>query len=204
MASRLRNRLIMTLTGAGGIAALAVAGVSEGATTSDNSAPYSTSTLLTHQINYPRFLRFRVGPAAAGVALVSCDMSTLSASLGDGSDLACAGGDLGGGASTVEVKSNAGQIRLSVTTSGALRSGLNTIPYSEITTASTTPNLPAPVLPATGGTSPSVNVVLNAGNVTDRSATWTYTYNNTAVYLAGTYGGVNAGNGRVTYTVSSP
>jgi hypothetical protein len=174
------------------------------ATVFDNTAPYTASTTLIHRINYPRFLRFRVGPAA-GIALVNCDMSAQSLNLGNGTDLACTGGDVGGGVSTVQVKSNSGQVRLTVTTTGALQavSGA-TIPYSEIKSTTSDANLPAPVLPALGGTSPTVNVALNAGAITDRTASWTYTFDNTAVYAAGTYGGVNVRRGRVTYTASSP
>ncbi len=173
-------------------------------TASDNTAPYSASTALNHRINYPRFLRFRVGPAA-GIALITCNMSAVANALGTGVDQACTGGDLGGGASTVQVKSNAGQVRLTVTTTGAMQNAAgNTIPYSEIKSASSDPgNLPAPVL-TTGAVSPAVNVVLNAGVVTDRAATWTYTYDNSAVYPAGTYGGVNVRRGRVTYTAAAP
>jgi hypothetical protein len=174
------------------------------ATVFDNTAPYTASTTLVHQINYPRFLRFRVG-AAAGVTLVNCDMSAQAVNLGGGADLGCAGGDAGGGISNVEVKSNAGQIRLTVTTTGVLQAaGALTMPYSEIKSATSDANLPAPVLPSLGGTSPAVNVALNAGNVTNRSALWTYTFDNSAIYAAGTYGGVNVRRGRVTYTASSP
>lgn len=186
------------------LASIAIAPSAEAATAFDNSAPYSASTTLNHRINYPRFLRFRVGAAGGGISLVNCNLNAMAPNLGNGTDLACAGGNLGGGASTVEVKSNAGQIRLTVTTAGALQSGANSIPYSEIKAATSNANLPAPVLPAAGGTSASVNVALNAGVVTDRAAVWTYTFDNTTVYPAGTYGGVNVANGRVTYTASSP
>jgi hypothetical protein len=177
----------------------------EAATAFDNAAPYTASTTLDHRITYPRFLRFRVGAAAAGISLVNCNLTAAAANLGDGADLPCTGGDLAGGVSTVQVKSNAGQVRLTVTTTGALQSaGGATIPYSEIKAASSDANLPAPALPALGGTSPTVNVALNAGNITDRTASWTYTFDNSAVYAAGTYGGVNVLRGRVTYTASSP
>jgi hypothetical protein len=155
------------------------------------------------QVIIPRFLQFRVGVAGAGISLVNCDMSANAAVLGDGTDQACAGGDAGAGVSNVSVRSNAGQISLVVSTLGALTSGVNTMPFSEILTATSTGNLPAPVL-TTGATSPAVNVVLNAGVITDRTATWTYTYNNSAVYAPGTYGGVGVNNGRATYTASSP
>jgi hypothetical protein len=174
------------------------------ASNTDGAAPWSASVTLIHQITYPRFLRFQVGAAGAGISLINCDMSAQGNNLGTGASLPCTGGDLGGGASTVQVKSNAGQIRLTATTSGALVSGGNTLPFSQIGTATSNANLPAPLLPAAGGTSGSVNVALGAGNVTDQTANWTYTFANTIVYAAGTYGGVNVNNGRVTYTASSP
>ena len=62
-------------------------------------------------------------------------------------------------------------------------------------------NLNAPTLSTAGGT--AVNPVLNAGNVTIRSAVWTYAYANTTVPSAGTYGTSGRG-GRVTYTASIP
>lgn len=156
------------------------------------------------QIVIPRFLQFRVGAPGAGFSLVNCDLSASAAVLGDGSDQPCAGGDVGGGVSNVSVRSNAGIITLTATTTGALSNGIDTIPYSEILTATSSANVPAPTLPASGGTSAGVPVAVTAGNVTNRQATWTYTYDNSAVYAAGTYGGVASNNGRVTYTASSP
>ena len=186
-------------------AAFILGGTAEAASSTDGpGGGYSASVTLNHQITYPRFLRFQVGAAGAGISAINCDLSAQAANLGNGTDLACTGGDVGGGASTVQVKSNAGQIRLTATTLGALVSGANTIPYSEIKTATNDANLPAPLLPAAGGTSGSVNVALNAGSVTDRTARWTYTFDNTTFYAPGTYGGVNVNNGRVTYTASSP
>jgi hypothetical protein len=185
------------------VSALGAADPAVAGTATDTTAPFNASTPLNHQIVYPRFLRFRVG-ASAAVSLVDCDLSAQATVLGSGSDLACAGGDAGGGVSNVEVKSNAGQVNVQVTTAGALVSGPNTLPFSEIKTASSSGNLPAPVLPAAGGTSANVAVLLNAGVVTDRSATWTYTFDNSTVYASGTYGGVNVNNGRVTYTASAP
>lgn len=192
------------LIAAGALAIFAGRGETAAAATAfDNTAPYSASTTLNHRVNYPRFLRFRVGAIAAAVSIADCDMSAQAANLGNGTDLACAGGDAGGGISNVQVKSNAGQIRLTVTTTGNLTSGGNAIPYSEIRTTTSNGNLPAPVL-TSGATSASVNVALNAGVVTDRTATWTYAFDNTAVYASGTYGGVNVNGGRATYTASSP
>lgn len=185
-------------------AAAFLGGGAQAASNTDGAAPFNTSVTLNHRITYPRFLRFQVGAAGAGISAVNCDLSAQASNLGNGTDLPCTGGDLGGGASTVSVKSNAGQIRLTATTTGALLSGANTIPYSEILTTSSSGSLPAPTLPALGGTSASVNVALSAGTVTDRTANWTYAFDNSTVYRSGTYGGVNVNRGRVTYTASSP
>ncbi|HXN16278.1 MAG TPA: hypothetical protein VN878_07860 [Usitatibacter sp.] len=204
MPPRIVLKLSTALAAAASLLVLAPIERALAATSFGNTPPYSASTTLVHQINYPRFLRFRVGAAGAGISAVNCNLSALATSLGNGASLPCTGGDLGAGASTVQIKSNAGQIRITATTTGALLSGANTLAYSEISTVTSSANLPAPVLPALGGTSAAVNVVLNAGNVTDRTATWTYAYANLAVHAPGTYGGVNVNNGRVTYTVSSP
>lgn len=186
-------------------AALAMSGEALAESTSvTGGPPLTTNARQDFQVVIPRFLQFRVGVTGAGnFSLVNCDMSANAAVMGDGSDLACAGGDVGGGVSNVAVRSNSGQVSLVATTLGALSNGTDSMPFSEILTGTSSGNLPAPVL-TTGATSPSVNVVLNAGSITDRTATWTYTYNNSTVYAPGTYGGVGVNNGRVTYTASSP
>jgi hypothetical protein len=186
-------------------ATFAVPGASMAEVTSVTGAgTISTTARQDFQVIIPRFLQFRVGALAAAISLVNCDMSAAGGVLGDGSSQACAGGDAGAGVSNVSVISNAGQITLTATTIGQLLSGANTMPYSEITTATSSANVPAPVLPTAGGVSPTVNVVMNAAPITNRQATWTYAFANTAVYAPGTYGGVAVQNGRATYTASSP
>jgi len=50
-----------------------------------------------------------------------------------------------------------------------------------------------------------VNPTINIGTkVTNLQSTWTYAYLNPATAAAGTYGGVNTNNGRVTYTAAIP
>lgn len=165
----------------------------------------TTNARHDFRVIIPRFLQFRVGATAGTISLVECDLTPAVATLGDGTDfVGCTGGDAGGGVSNVVVRSNAGQITLTATTLGALSNGVDTLPFSEILTATSTGTVPAPVLPAAGGTSAGVPVTLSAGALTNRTATWTYTYDNTAVYASGTYGGVGVNNGRVTYTASSP
>lgn len=156
------------------------------------------------QVTIPRFITFTVGVAGAGFSLVDCDMSLVApAVLGAGADQACAGGNAGGGVSDVTLRSNAGPINIVATTTGNLSNGVDTMPFSEILTASSDAgNFPAPVLTSPGA-SPAVNVAVTAGNVTNRTAQWTYTFNNSALYASGTYGGVGVNNGRVTYTAAN-
>jgi hypothetical protein len=186
-------------------AMFAIPGVANAEVTSVTGAgTISTTARQDFQVIIPRFLQFRVGAAAAAISLVNCDMSAVAGAMGNAVAQTCAGGDAGAGVSNVSVVSNAGQITLTATTIGQLLSGALTMPYSEITTTTSSANVPAPALPALGGVSPTVNVVMNAAPITNRQATWTYGYANTAVYAAGTYGGVNVQNGRATYTASSP
>lgn len=194
----------LILTAAVG-ATFALPGTSMAEVTSVTGAgTISTTARHDFQVIIPRFLQFRVGATAGTISLVNCDMSAVAGILGNGTGQACAGGDAGAGVSNVAVVSNAGQITLTATTLGQLQSGANNMPYSEITTTTSSANVPAPVLPSLGGVSPTVNVVMNAAPVTNRTATWTYGYANTAVYASGTYGGVAVQNGRATYTASSP
>ncbi len=128
-----------------------------------------------------------------------------AANVGDGGDIAGTGGDATGGAVNVSVRGNAGQVTITeANNSGG--TGLDNgaaafIPYTEILTGSNAGTLPAPVLSNAGGN--TALPTLNGGNVTNRTAIWTYTYDNTAVYDAGTYG-TSTGGGRVTYTASIP
>jgi hypothetical protein len=186
--------------------AFATPGVAMAEVTSTTGAigTLTTNARQDFQVIIPRFLQFRVGATAAAISLVNCDMTANAAALGNAVNQACLGGDAGAGVSNVSVVSNAGQITLTATTLGQLQSGANNMPFSEITTNTSSANVPAPVLPALGGISPTVNVVMNAAPITNRQALWTYGFANTTVYAPGTYGGVAVQNGRATYTASSP
>lgn len=154
------------------------------------------------RIIIPGVLRFRVGSPAAGIDLI--DFAPTAANLGTGTDVAATAGsgDQGNGDVTVQVLSNSGQITITHDSNGAvLADGTgNTIPYTEILTASSdVANLDAPVLGTANSTTPTLN-----GELTNETATWTYTYDNTLAYNSGIYGGVNTNGGRVTYTASAP
>jgi hypothetical protein len=156
------------------------------------------------QITIPRFLRFRVG--ATGTTVNRIDFAPTADEVGTGvSNPAVLGGDAGVGQVNVQVRSNAGQIGIVATNAGAAGindGGINVISYAEITTTSSAGVIPAPVL--SNAASAAANVTLNSGGVTNRDAVWTYAYANTTIPEAGTYGGTNTRNGRVTYTASSP
>jgi hypothetical protein len=155
----------------------------------------------------PRFLQFQVGTAGATIDAITFDMTSAAGSVGNSTAQSGTGGNLGGGAVTVNLKANAGQVTITPSNnSGGLGLGNGTagqtIAYSEILTASSdATNLPAPTLSNAGGT--AVNPALTGGGVTNRTATWTYTYANTTVPNPGTYG-TSANGGRVTYTATTP
>jgi len=170
---------------------------------SDSGAtPLSAAANLDFEIVIPGILNFQVGTAGGTIDLIS--FAPLAANVGDDSNVAGTGGDLTGGVVTVELLSNAGQVTITPTNSSGgagLSNGTENIPYTEILTTSNLAALDAPTLSDTGGTATSPTVT---DGVTDLSAQWSYFYDNSAVYSAGTYGGVNTQGGRVTYTAAIP
>jgi len=172
----------------------------------DNAAPFNVNARLNMRVAYPRFLRFRVG--ATGATINQIDFSVPVASVGSGVPVSGTGGETGGGsAANVEVVGNFGQVTITATNnSGGLGLGTGVaadgrINYNQIQTASNSPQLPAPTLTNAGGT--TSQPTLNATLVTQRTAVWTYSYLNTTVPSAGTYGNT-ANGGRVTYTATMP
>jgi hypothetical protein len=171
------------------------------------ASPLRATAHMDFQITVPKFIFLRVGTgtgtAAGGwgvngkIDLIT--MAPAAANVGNGVAVAGTGGDLG-------VVANHGNVTLSSTTLGKLGDGAgDTISYATIKTAAskltTAQVLPAPAL-ADGATT-SV-VVAAAAKIVRRDAKWAYTYTNATKPPAGTYGGVNTNNGRVTYTASVP
>ena len=175
--------------------------------TANGAGALSAPARVDVSVVIPRFLQFQVGTAGATIDAITFDMSAAAGSVGNSTAQSGSGGNLGGGAVTVNLKANAGQVTITPTNnSGGLGLGNGvagqTISYAEILTASSdTTNLPAPTLSNAGGT--AVSPTLSGGNVTVRTATWTYSYANTTVPNPGTYG-TSANGGRVTYTASTP
>jgi hypothetical protein len=214
------NSMSNTARIAASVAALVAASVpmlaqAESATVSAATGALTTNARLDFRITVPKVLFLRVGTgglygAAASTTVDLIDFTVPAANLGDASVIAGTGGDLGAGAVTALLRSNAGNVTLTANTLGALSNGAagDTIPWTQIAVASA--NLAAPAfantlphsvaLPATGATANFAPAAV--AKVTNVGSQWTYTYLNAATVPAGTYGGVNTNNGRVTYTAS--
>jgi hypothetical protein len=179
-----------------------------------NGAGVLTATAhVDFQITIPQFLFLRVGTGtgtAAGGFGTRAKVDRISwaptaAQLGTG-PLAGTGGDLAGGVETAVVVANGGNVTLSSATKGPLTDANgDTISFGTInTTAShntTGTTLPAPAL-VDGATT---SITLTAVNkIVRQDAKWAYSYANAGTPAAGTYGGVNVRNSRVTYTASVP
>jgi hypothetical protein len=166
------------------------------------------------QITIPKYLYLRVGTGSAypttlanNTAVDLVQFAPAAGTVGNGTAVAGTGGDLTGGVETAAILSNSGNVTLNATATGALSDGAgDTIAFTQIsTTASTLTSataLPAPVL--ANGTSANVVLTAPASKIIVQDAKWTYSYLNTVNPPAGTYGGVNVNNGRVTYTATMP
>jgi len=163
---------------------------------------------LDFRVIIPRVLFLGVGtgsalPAATNttVDLVTFDYTTNPSAVGT----TAAANTISGNVVPVRVIGNNGQIVLTATTAGALSNGDgDTIPWTQISAATSAATLPSPVIPATG-TGAGSNVTISTGTkITDRTANWTYSFANTTVVPAGTYGATVANNSRVTYTATMP
>lgn len=162
---------------------------------------------LDFRVIIPRVLFLDVGAGATtvpvatntNVDLVTFDFTANPAAVGTG-----APGTSTNNVVPVRVVGNNGQIVLTAATTGALSNGSgDTIPWSQISATTSVPELPSPAIPLTGSGLGS-NVTLNGAKTTDRSANWTFSFANSTVVPAGTYGATVANNSRVTYTATMP
>ncbi len=171
----------------------------------------SATANVDFTITIPKVLFLQVGTGtlyANNPAVNLITFNVPAANVGNGTAVAATAGsgDLGNGTVTAIVRGNAGNVTLGATTLGAINNGAgDSIAWSQVTTTpaslSTATVLSAPTL-ANGASS---NVTLTAVNkIVNQDARWTYAYANSAIVAAGTYGGVNANNGRVLYTASLP
>ena len=160
---------------------------------------------LDFQIVIPQFIYFQVGTGGAAIdqiqfAPTASDVAT------PGAITTGTGGDLTGGRVTLSLVSNAGNIRITENNNSAgagLGNGSGSfISYAQISTATTDPNLTAPILSDGGGNTSFPTAV---GNITNIQTDWLYTYTNPATPPeAGTYGAGGGTGGRVTYTAAIP
>ncbi len=179
----------------------------------------TASARLDFTITIPQVLFLRVG-TSSGNAVSDPTINGIvytvpAANLGDSSVITGVGGDLAAGAVTVRVYGNGGNISLNSATTGPLNSGTvgENIPWSEISVATAALTATTPGFTNAAITHPAFNLTPGGGAGTATTLTaavkvvrvegkWTYTYLNTTVPAAGTYGGTVAKNGRVTYTAT--
>lgn len=175
------------------------------------TTPLTASANLDFTIVIPKFVYVRVGTGTNSANSTSIDnivFTVPAASVGSGTAISGVGGDLSAGQVTARVQGNNGTIAFSSTTVGALSNGAgDSISYNQlgvaVATNTSATSLPHPTF--ADGASTSVNLATQAGGkVTNLDAKWTFTYLNSNIVPAGTYGGVNTQNGRVTYSVSMP
>lgn len=180
------------------------------------AGPNSTaSARLDFTVVIPRVLFLQVGTGSNFADNGTIDLLTFTvpaASLGNGTDVAATPA---AGAVTVRVFGNNGDIGLTSTTTGPMTNAAgDTLPWSEILVTSAASGAPAagylgaaiphPTIPAAAGTSASFNVAVNSGpKVVRAEGVWTFAYDNSAAYAAGTYG-TSANNGRIVYTATLP
>ena len=175
------------------------------------ASPLTASAHLDFTVTVPKFVYVRIGTGtnmANNTTVDSLVYNVPAANVGDGTSISGTGGDLSAGQVTARVMGNNGTIAFSSTTLGAMSNGSgDSISWSQMAVAVATNTsataLPSPTL-ADGATT-STNLTPTSGTkVTNLDAKWTFTYKNQNVVAAGTYGGVNTNNGRVTYAVSMP
>lgn len=170
-------------------------------TTTTGGGSINATAALDFRIVIPKFVFLRVGTGtllADNAAVDLVEFSVPALNIGDSSAVAATGGSV-----AAQVLSNNGNVNLVATTLGQLSNGAgDSISFTEITAASDNADLNHPTF-VNGGASAAV-VVPATAKIVSESANWTFSYANTAVVPAGTYGGVNVNNGRVTYTATAP
>ena len=165
--------------------------------TTGAGSPLTATARVDFSIIIPKFVSLRVGALGAGnFDLITFTVPGASVGAG-GAGIAGTGGTPGPGAVTATVTGNNGQVTLTANaTAGGLSNGADVIPFTQITTGSSSASLPAPVL--VNGPSAPVLVALTGTKITNQTATWTYNFSNSTVVASGTYAGT------VTYTASMP
>ncbi|WP_225207327.1 hypothetical protein [Novosphingobium huizhouense] len=191
--------------------AMAPAAHAESKFVTGTGSPLTASASLDFTITIPKFVYIRVGTGTNVANNTNIDnlvFAVPAANVGDGTSVAGTGGDLTGGVVTARVTGNNGTIAFSSTTTGPLSNGNgDSISWAQmnvgVATNTSTTALAHPALADNATT--SINLTPTSGTkVTNLDAKWTFSYKNTNIVAAGTYGGVNLNAGRVTYAVSMP
>ena len=194
-----------------GMAAIPSGAHAESQFVTGTGTPLTASAKLDFTITIPKFVYVRIGTGtnvANNTTVDNLVYTVPAANVGDSSAITGTGGDLTGGKVTARVIGNNGTIAFSSTTLGAMNNGAgDSISWSQMDVAVAT-NTSATALShptLVDGSTTSITLTPNIGSkVTALDAQWTFTYKNENVVPAGTYGGVNTQNGRVTYAVSMP
>ena len=188
---------------------------------SNTTSPAATNATAVGRLDFtvvvPSVLFLRIGTGGAvGVAGAVIDGLTFTVpatNIGDSTVIAGTGGDLTNGAVTVRVFSNFGSnVTLNSGISGQLANVAgDTIPWSQIAVVATALSAATAGFTNAAITHPAFSATTGAGTATTLTAAsrlvrqegkWTFSYSNTAVVPAGTYGNTSARNGRVIYTAA--
>jgi hypothetical protein len=195
----------------GAAASLSTAAQAESRFVTGTGSPLTANANLDFTITIPKFVYVRIGTGADSANNATVDnlvFNVPATNVGDGTPVSGIGGDLTGGQVTARVLGNNGTIAFSSTTLGPLNNGSgDTISWSQMNVAVASNTTATPLAHPTlvDGATTTINLAPTLGTkVTNLDARWTFTYSNQNVVPAGTYGGVNAQNGRVTYAVSMP
>lgn len=162
---------------------------------SGGGAGITASARVDFSVTIPKFVFLQVGTGSMMADNGTIDVISVSvpaASIGNSTPVAATGGNLTGGAVTVVVRGNNGNMTLASTSPADLSNGSgDNIAWTQIATA------------ITGGTAhPTINGAAEtytaAGKVVNAVGTWTYSYLNSITPAPGTY------TGQVTYTATTP
>jgi hypothetical protein len=207
----INNRILGGALALACLSVLPTAARAESKFVTGTASPLTASASLDFTITIPKFVYVRIGTGSNMASNTTVDglvYTVPAANVGDGTAISGTGGDLTGGQVTARVIGNNGTIAFSSTTLGAMSNGAgDTISWSQMNVAVAT-NTSATALSHptfADGSTTSINLAPTSGTkVTNLDAKWTFTYKNQNIVAAGTYGGVNTNNGRVTYAVSMP
>ena len=163
---------------------------------SGGGANITASARVDFSVTIPKFVFLQVGTGSMMADNGTIDVISVSvpaASIGNSTPVAATGGNLTGGAVTVVVRGNNGDMTLGSTApvAGLSNGSGDNIVWTQIATATT------------GGTAhPAINgaalTYTATGKVVNAVGTWTYSYLNSITPPPGTY------TGQVTYTATTP